>query len=177
MISKEVKKELRKLLRKDYPTSDDVVRVADDIDLSIEGVNVKANINTVWDDVLDKASSEKEKWNALVALFKDEMDEEVINVILNNNISTNDEKPSTGVKKAIGGIIKEESKEDSKQKPIYKNHLLVIGINDYENGIPILNNAYPDAQRFYKVLMDKYQFDETTSIFLENKSKRRLSKP
>jgi len=175
MISKNQKKALRKLLRKTYPTVSDVSRVADDIGLSIDGVDVNANINTVWDDVLNKASANSEIWKELIVLLKDEMDEEAIVAILDNNDSTDETDSSKKVdspEEATKAIAKRKQKGGAKKKPIYKNHLLVIGINDYSNGIPVLNNAYPDAQRFHKVLTEKYQFDvgAENCIFLENKA-------
>lgn len=38
------------------------------------------------------------------------------------------------------------------------NHLLVIGINKYQHGIPVLNNAVRDAQAFETLLNEKYDF-------------------
>ena len=173
MITKEIKKELRKLLRKDYPTPDDISRVADDINLSIEGVNINANINTVWDDVLDKASTDEGKWEALIHLLKDEMDEVAINSVLSNNSSTSDDSPNGEANRAIGGLKKEPEEIPAQKKPIYKNHLLVIGINDYKNEIPVLQNAYPDSKRFHQVLTEKYQFEASNCIFLEDKDATR----
>lgn len=40
------------------------------------------------------------------------------------------------------------------------NHLLVIGIDKYSNGVPPLNNAVRDAQAFRKILNEKYDFEE-----------------
>ena len=40
------------------------------------------------------------------------------------------------------------------------NHLLVIGINSYGNGIPTLNNAVKDAKAFEELLKRKYDFKE-----------------
>lgn len=177
MISKEIKKELRKLLRKDYPTAADVVRVADDIDLSIEGVDTDANINTVWGDVLDKASIDEGKWNALVALFKDEMNEDVINAVLSNNISTNDkeeeEDSSKGVDRAIGGVKKPPPKDKDVKQAVYKNHLLIIGIDKYSNGLDKLNNALSDAKRFKNIMLDRYQFEESRCTFISDEEATR----
>lgn len=171
MITKNQKKALRKLLRKDYPTASDVARVADDIELDIDGVDINANINTVWDDVLDKAAANAGIWKELVALLKDEIDETALGDVLDNNNATEGEEKDISTEDTGRAIGKRKNKEAQNKKPIYKNHLLVIGINDYVNGIPPLINAYPDAQRFHKVLTEKYQFDVDAEncIFLENK--------
>ena len=174
MITKDQKKELRKLLGKDYPTAADVERIADDIDLSIEGVDMNANIITIWGEVLDKASSDEKKWKELVAILKDEMDTSALDAILSNNSPTDDDTSDAGEStRAIGGMKEKPSAANPEKKTIYKNHLLVIGANDYSNNIPVLENAYPDAKEFYKVLTEKYQFEESSSIFLENKNATR----
>lgn len=49
------------------------------------------------------------------------------------------------------------------------NHLLVIGIDDYaDKGIPNLNNAVRDAQRFVEILHTNYQFEPANTITLYN---------
>ena len=180
MITKDQKKALRKLLAKKYSTVRSVNRIVDDIELSMKRLSDDDDIITAWDDVLDKASDNKEKWTTLVELLEEEMDKEAIKAILDNNDSTeendsNEEIDSTEEVNSEGevtkAISKRKKKGDAKKKAIYKNHLLVIGINDYSNGIPVLNNAYADAQRFHKVLTKKYQFDvdEGNCIFIENK--------
>lgn len=40
------------------------------------------------------------------------------------------------------------------------NHLLLIGIDDYSEGIPKLNNAVRDALDFKEILLEKYDFEE-----------------
>ena len=47
------------------------------------------------------------------------------------------------------------------------NHLLVIGIDQYSNGIPPLNNAVLDAKTFQKVMEEKYSIKNTISLFDE----------
>ncbi|HHH50042.1 MAG TPA: caspase family protein [Saprospiraceae bacterium] len=44
------------------------------------------------------------------------------------------------------------------KKKLRKNHLLVIGIDKYQNGISPLNNAVRDAKAFKSILLEKYQF-------------------
>ena len=46
------------------------------------------------------------------------------------------------------------------------NHLLVIGINLYENGLPRLNNAVKDAKAFEEIMKAKYGFKEEHIISL-----------
>ncbi len=48
------------------------------------------------------------------------------------------------------------------------NHLLVIGINNYGEGIPKLNNAVKDAKAFEALLNKKYGFKEDNIIPLYN---------
>lgn len=52
--------------------------------------------------------------------------------------------------------------------PNGENYLLVIGIDDYSNGIPKLNNAVKDAQTVTQLLQQKYQFDEQHTKTLYN---------
>lgn len=56
---------------------------------------------------------------------------------------------------------------------VRKNHLLVIGIDAYSNGIRPLNNAVLDATAFRDLLLRKYQFEEgrTTALFNEAATK------
>lgn len=49
------------------------------------------------------------------------------------------------------------------------NHLLVIGINDYGEGIPKLNNAVKDAKAFENLLKKKYSFNPDHIISLYDK--------
>ena len=59
--------------------------------------------------------------------------------------------------------------------PIGKNYLLVIGIDEYANGIPDLRNAVKDAVAFKNTLVDQYQFidDEPYTICLFNSAATR----
>ncbi len=51
------------------------------------------------------------------------------------------------------------------------NHLLVIGIDQYEDAaIPDLNNAVRDAQRFVEILHSDYQFKSANTIELYNEA-------
>ncbi|HMQ63548.1 MAG TPA: caspase family protein [Flavilitoribacter sp.] len=54
------------------------------------------------------------------------------------------------------------------QYPKGKNYLLVIGIDEYNNGIPRLNNAVKDAQAFKDLLLDSFQFEQENVLFLSN---------
>ena len=53
-----------------------------------------------------------------------------------------------------------------------KNHLLVIGIDKYQNFTP-LNNAVKDAKDFIAVLQNKYQFDKNNLTCLFNEEATR----
>lgn len=61
---------------------------------------------------------------------------------------------------------KEHSEQEDKQRT---NHLLVIGIDNYSNGIAELNNAVKDAKTFKKILLEQYQFNSknVTTLFNE----------
>lgn len=60
---------------------------------------------------------------------------------------------------------------NKKNLTLKTNHLLVIGIDKYEDkGIPNLNNAVRDAQRFVEILHTNYQFEATNTIELYNKT-------
>jgi len=47
-----------------------------------------------------------------------------------------------------------------KPKKLRTNHLLIIGIDKYRNGISPLNNAVRDAKAFKETLLAKYKFEE-----------------
>lgn len=53
------------------------------------------------------------------------------------------------------------------------NHLLIIGIDKYANGIPPLHNAVRDAEGFKKILLEQYQFDSKNCTFLINEAATR----
>ena len=57
--------------------------------------------------------------------------------------------------------------------PQGNNHLLLIGIDKYANGIPILNNAVRDAEAVKQVLQEQYQFDPdfTQTLFNQEATK------
>jgi len=50
------------------------------------------------------------------------------------------------------------------------NHLLLIGIDDYSNGIRKLKNAVKDATDFRNILLKKYQFEKENIIELLNEN-------
>jgi len=57
------------------------------------------------------------------------------------------------------------------------NHLLIIGIDEYEDkDIPDLNNAVKDAKDFKKTLLEQYQFEEenTTCLFNEKATRTNI---
>ncbi len=53
------------------------------------------------------------------------------------------------------------------------NHLLVIGIDEYSNGIRPLKNAVRDARSFQKVLLERFKFDGKNCIELFNEDATR----
>lgn len=59
---------------------------------------------------------------------------------------------------------KEHEAQVAKQRT---NHLLVIGIDNYKNGISKLNNAVRDAKTFKEILLKNYQFEQknVTTLF------------
>ncbi len=66
-------------------------------------------------------------------------------------------------------IERGNTKKDTLQ--LKTNHLLVIGIDRYEdNGIPNLNNAVRDAKRFVEILHTTYQFEAANTIELYNEA-------
>lgn len=67
------------------------------------------------------------------------------------------------------GFILHEESNDLDVK-LLTNHLLVIGINAYQNGIPPLNNAVSDARAFERLLTTKYAFDPKHVIPLYDKA-------
>jgi hypothetical protein len=62
-----------------------------------------------------------------------------------------------------------------REKPKYI--ALVIGINQYKHAnaqLSHLNNAIPDAERLYRVLVDTYQFSKEHSVMLENPTRQQI---
>lgn len=57
------------------------------------------------------------------------------------------------------GLGNEDDANNQTNPAIRTNHLLVIGIDKYSNGIPPLSNAVRDAQSFRDLMIKKYQFD------------------
>lgn len=71
--------------------------------------------------------------------------------------------------KSLGGYGKTQRNAVTKRT----NHLLVIGINDYRNGIPKLNNAVSDAETVAGVLQEYYDFEErNTTVVPESEATR-----
>ncbi len=54
---------------------------------------------------------------------------------------------------------------ESTNKPLGKNYLLVIGIDEYAH-CPRLYNAVKDAQDIVKILVERFQFESATIIKL-----------
>ncbi len=71
----------------------------------------------------------------------------------------------------IGSFRKEE-----KSSTLRRNHLLIIGIDQYDNDIPKLNNAVRDANAFQEVLMKNFQFEaqNITSLFDQQATKKNI---
>lgn len=64
-------------------------------------------------------------------------------------------------------VVKREDREENVVKQ-RTNHLLVIGIDDYQNEIPKLNNAVRDATTFKDILLKQYQFEPKNVTMLLN---------
>jgi len=66
-------------------------------------------------------------------------------------------------------VVKREGNPEQENKQ-RTNHLLIIGIDDYQNGITPLNNAVRDAKMFSEILLKQYQFEakNVTTLFNEN---------
>ena len=80
---------------------------------------------------------------------------------------------------ALNRAGREQTKESEKLPiSIGKNYLLVIGIDEYANGIPDLRNAVKDAVAFKNTLVSHYQFiDEepyTICLFNSAATRRRI---
>lgn len=67
-------------------------------------------------------------------------------------------------------------KKETISKKLRNNHLLVIGIDTYSNGIPPLNNAVRDAKAFRDILIQDFQFEEkrVTTLFDKQATKKNL---
>lgn len=61
------------------------------------------------------------------------------------------------------------SQEPVHRFPQGKNHLLIIGIDSYGNGIPPLYNAVRDAEAFKELMLKEYQFNTNDLTLLINK--------
>ena len=75
------------------------------------------------------------------------------------------------------GVVKraENTEKVTKQRT---NHLLIIGIDDYKNGIAKLNNAVRDAKNFKDLLIKKYQFEvkNVTTLYNEQATLQNIRK-
>ena len=66
-----------------------------------------------------------------------------------------------------------EEEETTSTHKIRTNHLLVIAIDEYENGIQDLNNAVRDAEAVKEILWKSYQFSPENTKVLINKDATR----
>jgi hypothetical protein len=67
-------------------------------------------------------------------------------------------------------------KKHHQAKPtIRTNHLLIIGIDEYSNGIAPLNNAVRDAQNYRDLIFHQYQFSKENTTCLFNKEANRAN--
>lgn len=66
----------------------------------------------------------------------------------------------------------DEEFEDQVKKE-YTNHLLVIAINNYQNGIPDLNNAVRDAEVVTQILQNQYNFSPSRTRILKDEQATR----
>lgn len=66
-------------------------------------------------------------------------------------------------------------KTKKKTSQIRTNHLLVIGIDEYSNQVPTLNNAVRDAESFKDMLLETYQFEEKNCTCLFNEEATRAN--
>jgi uncharacterized short protein YbdD (DUF466 family) len=41
----------------------------------------------------------------------------------------------------------------------HRNIAIIIGINDYSNGVPRLETAVPDAEEFARLMQERYQYE------------------
>ena len=60
-----------------------------------------------------------------------------------------------------------ESNTPPSTAPTGNTHLLTIGINAYKNGIPTLNNAVRDAQKFEEIMKKRYGIQHGTALYEE----------
>lgn len=144
-LSATERRQIRNILAKHYPTFADAQRVAEDIELPID-INQNASIGTIWNSILKLAEQE-----ASLKLLFEIVAEEGIEIAKQNNRS-----------------IQFEEDETATPAPhlLFKNHLFLIGIDKYQNGISTLNNAVSDIEAFKKIALERYQFTTTNCIEL-----------
>lgn len=140
-LSLKERRRIRKILAEKYTTYDAAQRIAADIDLTYN-VDRNADIITVWNSIL-KAAEEQGLWADLVEL----LEEEGVNLSLKNTEKT---------ARSVG--FEEDAAADDSPNLLFKNHLLLIGIDDYKNGISKLNNAVSDIKAFKEIALKRYQF-------------------
>ncbi len=64
-------------------------------------------------------------------------------------------------------------KKNQSHKQLRTNHLLIIGVDEYSNGIAPLNNAVKDAKSFLDLLLKHYQFEKKNVTTLFNRQATR----
>ena len=72
-------------------------------------------------------------------------------------------------------IIKRKPQKEAQPK-MRTNHLLIIGIDQYANGISPLNNAVRDAQQFKKLVIEQFQFtkEHITELYNEEATRSNI---
>ena len=70
----------------------------------------------------------------------------------------------------------ERKATNTPEKKMRTNHLLIIGIDHYSNGINQLNNAVRDAQMFKDLMVEKFQFSEAhiTELYNQEATRSRI---
>lgn len=146
------RRNIRKSLVDHYPTFADAQRVLEDIELTIE-IDSKATIFTIWTAILKLAEEKK-----CLADLLDIAQEEGVTI-------------PVGVNKSVR-FDEVDSNEESPNL-LFKNHLFLIGINQYQNGISKLNNAVKDIEEFKRIALDRYQFSSNNCIeLIDNQATR-----
>ncbi|MFK7936548.1 MAG: caspase domain-containing protein, partial [Saprospiraceae bacterium] len=143
---------IRKILTQHYPTFDDVERICLDLGMGCE-ISENASISTIWHKILKDITAQN-LWDKFGELLKEE------NVQLPSDLSRsiNFDPPK---------------KADDKPNLLFKNHLLLIGIDHYNDGIPTLNNAVRDVQAFKELMLNRYHFSSENCYELLNENASR----
>lgn len=78
----------------------------------------------------------------------------------------------------LKGISESDLEPNAPEAKKRTNHLLLIGVDLYQNGFPKLNNCVRDALRFRDILFENYQFtpEKTIEIFNEEATEKNILK-